>query len=115
MTKFLAGVLSVIPAGVLLIAYGLLSPQASAFDMRTQVDQFGRPIVPNAGMMPAAHCDAHRLRDDAGLRYLLRTAGRDLPGSAYRDIRPSRMGLRRRIRPCSLSSMRLLRSRFAQW
>jgi hypothetical protein len=55
MTKFLAGVLSVIAAGVLLIAYGLLSPQASAFDMRTAVDQFGRPIVPNAGMMPAAY------------------------------------------------------------
>lgn len=30
MTKYLAGVLSVIAAGVLLIAYGLLAPQASA-------------------------------------------------------------------------------------
>ena len=31
MTKFLAAVLSVIAVGVLLIAYGLLSPRAAAF------------------------------------------------------------------------------------
>ena len=35
MTKYLAGVLSVIAAGVLLIAYGLLAPNAqAAFDSR---------------------------------------------------------------------------------
>jgi len=32
MTKFFAGVLSVIAVGVLLIAYGLLNPQTSAFE-----------------------------------------------------------------------------------
>ena len=36
MTKYLAGVLTVIAAGVLLVAYGLLSPQASAFGYPNQ-------------------------------------------------------------------------------
>jgi uncharacterized protein YcfJ len=56
MTKYLAGVLSVIAAGVLLIAYGLLSPRTAAFaddprfarpmlasDRAMYVDQFGQP------------------------------------------------------------------------
>jgi hypothetical protein len=36
MTKYLAGVLTVIAGGVLLIAYGLLSPRASAFGYANQ-------------------------------------------------------------------------------
>jgi len=36
MTKYLAGVLSVIAGGVLLVAWGLLSPRASAFTYPNQ-------------------------------------------------------------------------------
>ena len=48
MTKFLAGVLSVIAAGVLLIAYGLLNPAVPAY-----ADQapFARPMLANETMM----------------------------------------------------------------
>jgi hypothetical protein len=48
MTKFLAGVLSVIAVGVLLIAYGLLNPAAPAY-----ADQapFARPMLANDMMM----------------------------------------------------------------
>lgn len=38
MTKYLAGVLSVIAVGVLLVAYALLSPQVSAFAAPAGVD-----------------------------------------------------------------------------
>src|SRR4051812_23106293 len=44
MTKYLAGVLSVIAMGVLLVAYGLLGPRASAFDPRADLDRFARPL-----------------------------------------------------------------------
>jgi len=44
MTKYLAGVLSVIAVGVLLIAYGLLSPRVSAFASPT-VDPYARPVM----------------------------------------------------------------------
>src|SRR5262245_14205039 len=48
MTKFLAGVLSVISVGVLLIAYGLLNPAVPAY-----ADQapFARPMLANETMM----------------------------------------------------------------
>jgi hypothetical protein len=48
MTKFLAGVLSVIAVGVLLIAYGLLNPAVPAY-----ADQapFARPMLANDTMM----------------------------------------------------------------
>ena len=48
MTKFLAGVLSVIAVGVLLIAYGLLNPAVPAY-----ADQapFARPMLANESMM----------------------------------------------------------------
>jgi hypothetical protein len=48
MTKFFAGVLSVIAVGVLLIAYGLLTPAAPAY-----ADQapFARPMLANETMM----------------------------------------------------------------
>ena len=45
MAKFLAGVLSVIAVGVLLIAYGLLNPRASAFDTRAEMAPFARPML----------------------------------------------------------------------
>ena len=48
MTKFLAGVLSVIAVGVLLIAYGLLTPRAAAFADEGRVP---RPMLANERMM----------------------------------------------------------------
>jgi hypothetical protein len=47
MTKFLAGVLSVIAAGVLLIAYGLLSPRVGASASPADTNPFARPMFAN--------------------------------------------------------------------
>ena len=55
MTKYLAGVLSVIAAGVLLIAYGLLSPRVGAFGSPAEFNQFARPVPASESML---------LRDD---------------------------------------------------
>src|ERR1700741_1864976 len=44
MTRYLTGVLSVIAVGIILIAYGLLSPRASAFNS-LNVDPYGRPVA----------------------------------------------------------------------
>ena len=44
MTKFFAGVLSVIAIGILLVAYGLLNLSASAFDPRANMEPFARPV-----------------------------------------------------------------------
>jgi hypothetical protein len=59
MTKFLAGVLTVIAAGVLLIAYGLLGPQTEAYSAR---EPLAGPMLANERMMlrdaapaPAVH------------------------------------------------------------
>ena len=43
MTKFLAGVLSVIAMGVLMVAYALLGPRSAAFDPRAEATSFTRP------------------------------------------------------------------------
>jgi hypothetical protein len=56
MTKYLAGVLSVIAVGILLIAYGLLSPRVAASGSPGEFNQFARP-APAAESMP--------LRDEA--------------------------------------------------
>ena len=45
MSRFLSGVFSVIAVGVVLIAYGLLSPQASAFNTPHGLDPYGRPMA----------------------------------------------------------------------
>jgi hypothetical protein len=58
MTKYLAGVLSVIAVGVLLVAYGLLGPRASAIDPRADLDRFARPLTTSEQIA---------LRDDAAL------------------------------------------------
>jgi hypothetical protein len=52
MTKFFAGVLSVIAVGVMLIAYGLLNPAVPAY-----ADQapFARPMLANESMMVRDH------------------------------------------------------------
>jgi hypothetical protein len=60
MVKFLAGVLSVIAVGVLLIAYGLLSPRVGAYGAAPEFSQFARPV-------PAG--DSMLLRDDPYARY----------------------------------------------
>jgi hypothetical protein len=51
MTKFLAGVLSVIAAGVLLIAYGLLSPRVGAYGSPAEFNQFARPVPASESML----------------------------------------------------------------
>jgi hypothetical protein len=48
MTKFLAGVLTVIAAGVLLIAYGLLGPQTEAYSAR---EPLAGPMLANQRVM----------------------------------------------------------------
>ena len=50
MTKFLAGVLSVIAVGVLLIAYGLLNPRTAAFAAPGEMSQFARPVLAGEGV-----------------------------------------------------------------
>ena len=55
MAKYLAGVLSVIAAGVLLIAYGLLSPRVGAAGSPEAFNQFARPVPASESML---------LRDD---------------------------------------------------
>ena len=56
MTKYLAGVLSVIAAGVLLIAYGLLAPNAQAsFDNRNLVPAGAYYAYPGDASQPAAY------------------------------------------------------------
>ena len=57
MTKFFAGVLSVIAVSLLLIAYGLLTPRASAYQDHVQ---FARPMLASDRVM---------LRDDANAAY----------------------------------------------
>ena len=73
MTKFLAGVLSVIAVGVLLIAYGLLNPAVPAY-----ADQapFARPMLANEMMM---------LRDNPNAVYASNPAFASYanPGYAY--------------------------------
>jgi hypothetical protein len=54
MTRFFAGVLSVIAVGVLLIAYGLLTPRVDASDLR---EPFGHPI-PGASAFAAVPAPA---------------------------------------------------------
>jgi hypothetical protein len=59
MTRFFAGVLSVIAVGVMLIAYGLLNPRVDAYDLR---QEFGHPVpgarafaaVPTSPAVPTA-------------------------------------------------------------
>jgi hypothetical protein len=58
MTRYLAGVLTVIAVGVLLIAYGLLSPTTAAFNPAPPLGPYGQAFqagsyqAPNAMMSP---------------------------------------------------------------
>jgi hypothetical protein len=67
MTKFLAGVLSMIAAGVMLIAYGLLSPRASAY-YGPQVDPAGRPMFASESFMVPNDPEAVRFAYANGYR-----------------------------------------------
>ena len=51
MTKFFAGVLSVIAMGILLVAYGLFNLSASAFEPRANMEPFARPMNASERMM----------------------------------------------------------------
>jgi len=52
MTKFLAGVLSVMALGVMLIAYGLLAPRAAAFNSAgPEMNAYGRPALAGERLM----------------------------------------------------------------
>ena len=51
MTKFFAGVLSVIAMGTLLVAYGLFNLSASAFEPRANMEPFARPMNASERMM----------------------------------------------------------------
>ena len=83
MTKYLAGVLSVIAAGVLLIAYGLLSPRVGAFGSPAEFNQFARPMPVSESML---------LRDDPyAARYATRptaTSRRRRTATTIPRIRP---------------------------
>ena len=69
MTKFLAGVLSVIALGLMLIAYGVLSPRASAFSAGPQMDPYGRPVQASERLMlPENDPDAVRYAYANGYR-----------------------------------------------
>jgi hypothetical protein len=68
MTKFLAGVLSVIALGLMLIAYGVLSPRASAFSAQPQMDPYGRPVLASERLMLPDDMDAVRYAYAHGYR-----------------------------------------------
>jgi hypothetical protein len=53
MTKYLAGVLTVIAAGILMIAYALLKPETglSAFEMQRALDPYARPVLAGERLM----------------------------------------------------------------
>jgi hypothetical protein len=67
MTKFFAGVLSVIAVGVMLIAYGLLTPRAAAF---SESGQFARPMLANERVVLSDQAFAPGLSTSPGLGYV---------------------------------------------
>jgi hypothetical protein len=95
MTKFLAGVLSVIAVGVLLIAYGLLTNRAAAFAPATGFDALGRPILTGERVM--LNPDAAYVADPyAGNPYIVRyPSGYSYP--AYSSGVPVNSGLARPV------------------
>lgn len=64
MTKFLAGVLSVIAAGVVVIAYALMNPRASAFEPRDDLDRFARPTRSTGDVRLPDHSYLRRSGED---------------------------------------------------
>ena len=82
MAKFLAGVLSVITVGVLLIAYGLLSPRVGASGSPAEFNQFARPMaVGDSMMMPTA--DRYLTPGPAGFNYPAANGYAHYPAAPY--------------------------------
>ncbi|MQA30832.1 MAG: hypothetical protein GEU82_13540 [Luteitalea sp.] len=98
MTKFLAGVLSVIAVGVLLIAYGLLNPPAAAFDARTAGYGVTRPMFASEQIMlrdnPYAPASDYgrpaALYQQPGYGYVPYAAAPPAPSQAEQEVRPVR-------------------------
>lgn len=112
MTRYLAGVLTVIAGGVLLVAYGLLNPR----DMRADAALLARPAY--AG-------DRIVTFDDGTTGYArLGPAARALPVSDIRDVsddayapvrRPTSVARPISYRPASAPSSRVVRSSGRDW
>jgi hypothetical protein len=90
MAKFLAGVLSVIAAGVLLIAYGLLSPRVGAYGSPAEYNQFARPIPASESML--MRDDPYAARYGYGDRFAPTPYGYNYPAqpAPVADVRPVR-------------------------
>jgi hypothetical protein len=89
MTKYLAGVLSVIAVGVLLIAYGLLSPRAGAYGSPGEFNQFARPVPASESML--LRDDPYATRYGYGDRYQPTQYGAyNYPAPVASDARPVR-------------------------
>jgi hypothetical protein len=81
MTKFFAGVLSVIALGVMLIAYGLLSPRATAFSTTAP---FGAPMPVNERVMAPNDVNGFGPYAPYGAAYA-GYQGAQAPGYVYAD------------------------------
>jgi hypothetical protein len=93
MTKFFAGVLSVIAMGILLVAYGLLNLSASAFEPRQNMEPFARPMNASERMMlPQDPYAARYTYNDgsAGVPYGYAPYGAQPVGYSVNDARPVR-------------------------
>jgi hypothetical protein len=88
MTKFLAGVLSVIAAGVLLIAYGLLSPRVGAYGSPAEFNQFARPVPASESML--LRDDAYAARYGYADRLAPAPYGYNYPAPVAQEVRPVR-------------------------
>lgn len=82
MTKFLAGVLSVMAIGVLLIAYGLLGPQVSAFNAAPEMSAYGQPGLPASYGQPTLAGERLMLEDTDAVRYAYQHGYRPAPAPA---------------------------------
>ena len=85
MTKFFAGVLSVIAMGILLVAYGLLNLSASAFEPRANMEPFARPMNASERMMLP--------QDPYAARYMYNDGSVGVP-YGYAPYLPSQLGTR---------------------
>ena len=89
MAKYLAGVLSVIAVGVLLIAYGLLSPRVGASGSPAELNQFARPMPAGESML--LRDDPSAARYAYGDRYTtLSQYGYSYPAPQVVEARPVR-------------------------
>ena len=93
MTRFFAGVLSVIAMGILLVAYGLMNLSASAFDPRANMEPFARPMNASERMMlpQDAYASRYGYNDgSAGVPYGYAPYAAQPVGYPINDARPVR-------------------------